>query len=99
MATNIAEQFAIVLDNFVAYVKNNIDNTTIQSHIASWQGRPIEDTVLLINKYLSEWKGNMHVYVAMLYATFGVQAPLEVSVKLVEYLDILESLASAIVEN
>lgn len=97
MATTIAEQFALVLESFVQYVDQNIDNDTIKSHIKSWQGRPIEDTVLLINKFLSEWSGNMHVYVAMLYSTFGVQPSLEVTSKLIEYLNILEALAAEIV--
>lgn len=95
----IAEQFSIVLEDFITYVNNNIDNDTIKSHISSWAGRPLEDTVLLIDRYLSEWAGNMHVYVAVLYSTFGVQPSLEVSVKLVEYLELLQQLAHTIVKN
>lgn len=99
MVTTLAEQFAILLDSFVQYVDNHIEHDTIKSHIRSWQGRPIEDTVLLINKFLSEWRGNMQVYVATLYATFGVQPPLEVTSKLIEYLNTLEALAAAITKE
>ena len=97
--TTIAEQFSMTLQDFITYVNNNVENDTIKSHINTWGDRSIEDTVLLINKYLSEWEGNMHIYVAVLQSTFGVALPLEVSVKLCDYLTVLQQLAHTIVEN